>query len=168
VWLHVFVGAHITRALDATRLVGRRIPVGAMRRLRACTDTTPFASTPSFLQLCCCARPLTANPLPQAQKYSVQKQLRRRFQRFMAEQGDYNSLLLTILRNMVRDADRNAALAAGGLHEPRGPILVAKDRFEDRAQEYQINDVDAFYRSKLFSEHRFSFDEDESHIVMTR
>ena len=32
----------------------------------------------------------------------MQKQLRRRFQRFMAERGDYNNLLLTILRNMVR------------------------------------------------------------------
>lgn len=86
----------------------------------------------------------------------------------MAEQGDYNSLLLTILRNMVRDADRNAALAAGGLHQPQGPVLVGKDRFEERAQEYQINNFDAFYRSKLFSEHRFSFDEDKSHIVMAR
>ena len=104
----------------------------------------------------------------QAQKYSVQKQLRRRFQRFMAERGDYNNLLLTILRNMVRDAERAAALVAGGIAAAGVAVSVDKERFEERAQEYQINDVDAFYRSTLFSEHRFAVDEAAARIVMAR
>lgn len=68
------------------------------------------------------ARPPTHAPCVQAQKYSVQKQLRRRFQRFLAAAGDYHHLLLTLLRGMARDAERTAALAAGGL---RGAHLTS-------------------------------------------
>jgi hypothetical protein len=98
----------------------------------------------------------------------VQKQLRRRFQRFLAEQGDYNQLLLTILRNMVRDADRAAALAAGGLQAPSAEAHVVRSRFEERAQEYQVTDVDAFYQSPLFAEHGFRVSDDGAHIVLVR
>jgi hypothetical protein len=52
----------------------------------------------------------------QAQKYSVQKQLRRRYQRFMSERGDYNSLLLTILRNLVSAARRRRLCWLSCLH----------------------------------------------------
>lgn len=107
-------------------------------------------------------------PPVQAQKFSVQKQLRRRFQRFMAEQGDYNSLLLTILRGMVRDAERAAALAASGLAPAAAEVRVSKERFEERAQEYDIADVDAFYNSAMFAEHKFSIAADTAHIVLVR
>jgi hypothetical protein len=104
----------------------------------------------------------------QAQKHSVQQQLRRRFQRFLAEQGDYNQLLLTILRNMVRDADRAAALAAGGLQAPSREVHVVRSRFEERAQEYQVADVDAFYESSVFAEHGFRLSDGGAHITLVR
>lgn len=104
----------------------------------------------------------------QAQKYSVQNQLRRRFQRFMSQQGDFHHLLLTILRNLARDADRAAALAAGGLAAPAPEARVVRERFEERAAEYQVADVAAFYESALFVEHGGRLHEDGVHIVLAR
>jgi hypothetical protein len=74
------------------------------------------------------------------------------------------------LRSQVRDAERMEALAAGGIADPAAGqgISVDKERFEERAQEYEINDVEAFYSSSLFTEHRFSLDAAASRIAMAR
>ena len=71
----------------------------------------------------------------QAQKFSVQKQLRKRFQRFMVSSSDYNNLLLTVLRGMAREADRLDALTRGDAdYEAPAQVTVDKGRFEERAQ----------------------------------
>jgi hypothetical protein len=104
----------------------------------------------------------------QAQKFSVQKQLRRRFQRFIAEQGDFNSLLLTVLRGMVREAHRTAAMAAGGAVEPSATVLVDRGRFEERAAEYAITNVEPFYSSAMFADQHFSLSDDGTSIVLAQ
>jgi hypothetical protein len=71
----------------------------------------------------------------QAQKFSIQKQLRKRFQRFMVSSSDYNNLLLTVLRGMAREVDRLHALTQGNAeYEAPAEVSVDKTRFEERAQ----------------------------------
>jgi DNA replication licensing factor MCM2 len=126
--------------------------------------------------LLCCWRGLVIEMLciryrrctTQAQKFGVQKQLRKRFQRFLVTQGDYHNLLLTILRGMAREADRLAAMTAGGAYEPLGAVIVDQERFEERAQDYAITNVEAFYTSPLFLQNKFSVDDEHAQIVMAR
>lgn len=78
---------------------------------------------------------LTARVVVQAQKFSIQKQLRKRFQRFMVSSSDYNNLLLTVLRGMAREVDRLDALTRGDAdYEAPAEVSVDKTRFEERAQ----------------------------------
>eukprot|EP00892_Ulva_mutabilis_P011114 jgi/Ulvmu1/8375/UM042_0081.1 len=103
----------------------------------------------------------------QAQKYNVQKQLRRRFQRFMAAQSDYNNLLLTILRGMGREAARMAAMTHGEV-QAQGEVEIDRGRFEERAADYCITAVDQFYECTLFRENGFNLAEDGGRIVMAQ
>lgn len=103
----------------------------------------------------------------QAQKFSVQKQLRKRFQRFMAAQSDYNNLLLTILRGMAREASRMAAMTQGD-HAAAAEVQIDRGRFEERAADYSITAVDQFYECKLFQENGFNLAEDGGRIVMAQ
>jgi hypothetical protein len=71
----------------------------------------------------------------QAQKFSIQKQLRKRFQRFMVSSSDYNNLLLTVLRGMAREVDRLDVLTRGDAeYEAPNEVSVSRARFEERAQ----------------------------------
>ena len=54
-------------------------------------------------------------------------------------------------------------VAAGAAVEE---VSVDRERFEERAAEYEITDVSAFYSSALFAEHRFSLDEAGARIVL--
>lgn len=55
---------------------------------------------------------------------------------------------------------RVAAGAAGA------EVSVDRERFEERAAEYEVADVDSFYSSALFAEHRFALDASGSRIVL--
>lgn len=103
----------------------------------------------------------------QAQKFSVQRQLRKRFQRFMASQSDYNNLLLTILRGMAREATRLAAMTAGD-GAPAAEVQIDRGRFEERAADYSITAVDQFYECPLFRDNGFNLADDGGRIVMAR
>lgn len=103
----------------------------------------------------------------QAQKHNVQKQLRKRFQRFMAAQSDYNNLLLTILRGMARDSARLAAMTAGEA-DAQAEVAIDRGRFEERAADYSITAVDQFYECSLFRENGFNLADDGGRIVMVQ
>lgn len=103
----------------------------------------------------------------QAQKFSVQRQLRKRFQRFMASQGDFNNLLLTILRGMAREASRMVAMTQGDIEAPAA-VEIDRSRFEERAADYSITAVDQFYECPLFQENGFNLAADGGRIVMAR
>jgi hypothetical protein len=106
----------------------------------------------------------------QAQKFSVQKQLRKRFQRFMVSSCNYNSLLLTVLHGMAREADRVEAMTQGeGAYAAQGATCVERSHFEERAGDYNVAAaVEPFYASALFREAGYSLSDDGQSIVRSR
>eukprot|EP00171_Calliarthron_tuberculosum_P013958 IDg13958t1 len=107
-----------------------------------------------------------------SQKYSLMRQLRRRFHKYLSYRRDDNDLLFYVLSGLVRDyaATQRAvrtAPQAGGVSAPAPlkKVEVDLDDFEARAREMNVYSCDAFYKSKMFSQRKFELDRERSKII---
>jgi len=89
------------------------------------------------------------------QKQSVQKSLRKKFARYAHFHRDFDSLLMEILRGIVREMNR--------LDREREPIKC--HLLEHRAKEYGVTDLNPFYRSQTFLGEGFTHDP-ELHAII--
>ncbi|PXF40917.1 DNA replication licensing factor mcm2 [Gracilariopsis chorda] len=109
-----------------------------------------------------------------SQKYSLMRQMRRRFHKYLAFRRDDNELLLYILNGLVRDysTTQTAMQAAGGEGEGSGEsgqqrrrVEVDMEDFEARARELNVYSCQRFYDSGLFKKWNFSVDQNRQVIV---
>ena len=104
-----------------------------------------------------------------AQKFSVKSSLQRRFQKYMVYKRDNFELLLHVLQVLVReqvhyrapeaDADARRKLLA------MEPVEIEEGDFKAKAAEYNIHNMEPFYKSDLFHANRFAFDRERKVIV---
>ena len=103
-----------------------------------------------------------------AQKFSVQRSLRRSFAKFVTSGEDRAHLLLHILQEMFRKEQmyqvlrrRQQSLSEDDIDKLEVPL----DELEGRARERRIYDVSAFCRSEAFVEAGYVFDSDRRIIA---
>lgn len=111
------------------------------------------------------------------QKLSVQKSLQKKFARYTHFHRDYDQLLLEILRGVVREMNYWESVGGGagggagsgpGLSrtESQGATTTVRCRIlEDKAAEYGITDLRAFYAGAAFASARFTHDAERNVIV---
>ena len=84
-----------------------------------------------------------------AQKLSAQKQMERKFRKYITYKQDVNDLLLFCLRQLLREHIRFDAPA--GSTEYAIPV----ERLKEMAAKYHVKDVRGFLMSKQFQENDF-------------
>lgn len=90
------------------------------------------------------------------QKQSVQKSLKKKFARYAHFHRDFDSLLMEILRGIVREMNR--------LDRENEPIKC--HLLEHRAKEYGVVDLRPFYRSQTFLGEGFTHDAEANAIII--
>ena len=99
-----------------------------------------------------------------SQKYSVQRNLRRSFHRYLAFQKDNNELLLYILQAMVRDELQYTRSRNFLRLQEEEEVKVEQQDFEQRAKNIGVHQFHDFYASQLFSS-KFRLDKSTKMIV---
>lgn len=101
-----------------------------------------------------------------SQKYSLMRQMRRRFHKYLAYRRNDNDLLFYVLSGLVRDYAATQRVQAGsGGAAPLKKVEVDLEDFEARAREMNVYSCDAFYKSKMFSLRKFEVDHERGKIV---
>lgn len=100
------------------------------------------------------------------QKIGVQRSLQRKFARYLNFRSDFHSLLLDLLRELVREKQRYEA--AVGAPEDPSSLRVPLRRLQDRAREFDIHDLSDFLSSSTFSGHGFSLESSSGDILLQR
>eukprot|EP01127_Copromyxa_protea_P005769 TRINITY_DN15628_c0_g1_i1.p1 TRINITY_DN15628_c0_g1~~TRINITY_DN15628_c0_g1_i1.p1 ORF type:complete len:893 (-),score=185.87 TRINITY_DN15628_c0_g1_i1:37-2541(-) len=93
---------------------------------------------------------VTLNTFISSQKFSIAQQLQKTFSKYITLKKDDNEMLMYILRMVVREYIQA---------EPDKDIEIDLEELEGRAREYQITSVRPFFRSKVFEDSHFRFDE---------
>ena len=96
------------------------------------------------------------------QKHVLQRELRRQMGRFVVLPGDYNAVLLHVLRDLLRFERNNQRLLGEAAD---GAVSVSVRSLEERARELQIADLHGFYASAAFSGAGFRLDRDAGVVV---
>jgi len=96
------------------------------------------------------------------QKYSVMRNMKKSFARYLSFKKDNNELLLFVLKQLVRDQityHKNRYRTEPEL------IEICEDDFMDRARQVDIHNLVTFYESDLFSQNRFTQDKSRKVII---
>mmetsp|Transcript_31335 Transcript_31335/g.43462 ORF Transcript_31335/g.43462 Transcript_31335/m.43462 type:complete len:877 (+) Transcript_31335:109-2739(+) len=101
------------------------------------------------------------------QKYSVQRSLQRKFKQYLSFQRDYNALALDVLRALVRDVMHYEEVMGRHANLSQG-VHVKLKHFEEKAREYDINDLAPFYQSEMFVENGFTLSTENGTIAYIR
>ncbi|KAH0905988.1 hypothetical protein HID58_037815 [Brassica napus] len=92
------------------------------------------------------------------QKFGVQRTLRESFKRYITYKKDYNSLLLVLLKELVKNAMKFEEIITGsnsGL-----PFIEVKiEELQTKANEYDIADLRPFFSSTDFAKAHFELDQ---------
>lgn len=107
-----------------------------------------------------------------SQKFSIVRQMRRKFHKFISYRKDDNELLFYVLSGLVRDYAatqmvRNERSEGASGTELLKKVEVDMDDFEARAREMNVYSCDAFYKSRMFSQRKFSIDKQRGKIIKT-
>ncbi|XP_059656509.1 DNA replication licensing factor MCM2 [Cornus florida] len=97
------------------------------------------------------------------QKFGVQKALQKSFRKYMAFKKDHNELVLHLLRGLVKDALHFEEIMSGSISD-LNRIDVKVDDLRNKALDYEINDLQPFFSSTLFSRANFELDEERGVI----
>ncbi|PKI71570.1 DNA replication licensing factor MCM2 [Punica granatum] len=91
------------------------------------------------------------------QKFGVQKALQKSFRKYMTFKKDYNKLLLHLLRELVKSAIHFEEIVSGTSSRLMH-VDIKVDELRNKAQEYEIYDLQPFFSSTLFSGAGFHLD----------
>ncbi|KAA8532264.1 hypothetical protein F0562_032296 [Nyssa sinensis] len=97
------------------------------------------------------------------QKFGVQKALQKSFRKYMAYKKDHNELVLHLLRGLVKDALHFEEIVSGSTSD-LNHIDVKVEELQSKAQDYDINDLEPFFSSILFSRANFVLDKERGVI----
>ena len=90
-----------------------------------------------------------------SQKYSIARNLRKKFYKYVTYKRDYNQLLFYLLQTLVRETVNYYQLRHGV--DP-DQVEISVEDFETRAREMDINDFHNFYKCSLFKNNNFVVD----------
>jgi len=96
------------------------------------------------------------------QKFSVMRNMKKTFARYLSFKKDNNELLLFVLKQLVRDQityHKNRYRSEPSL------IEIQEDDFNDRARQVDIHNLHTFYESDIFVTNRFKFDKQRKVIT---
>lgn len=98
------------------------------------------------------------------QKFSVMKQMRRSFGKYLSYKKDNNSLLLFLLKGLVSEQLHFLRHKQGSDSQPQ-QVSLPESRLREKAKALKIHNLQPFFNSPLFASHRFSHDTDRSLIL---
>jgi DNA replication licensing factor MCM2 len=91
------------------------------------------------------------------QKFGVQRTLRESFKRYITYKKDFNSLLLVLLKELVKNALKFEEIISGS-NSGLPTIEVKIEELQTKAKEYDIADLRPFFSSTDFSKAHFELD----------
>ncbi|KAJ2356162.1 MCM DNA helicase complex subunit [Coemansia erecta] len=100
-----------------------------------------------------------------AQKMSVMRSLRRKFNRYLYTRRDHFELLYYLLGKLVQERLTFHSLKYNGSIPEQ--VEVSKSEFEAQATAFGVNDCAEFYASSLFTQQMFAIDASRAVIVKT-
>ncbi|KAF3519224.1 hypothetical protein DY000_02058652 [Brassica cretica] len=92
------------------------------------------------------------------QKFGVQRTLRESFKRYITYKKDYNSLLLVLLKELVKNAMKFEEIITGS-NSGLPSIEVKIEELQTKANEYDIADLRPFFSSTDFAKAHFELDQ---------
>ncbi|CAG7896997.1 unnamed protein product [Brassica rapa] len=92
------------------------------------------------------------------QKFGVQRTLRESFKRYITYKKDYNSLLLVLLKELVKNALKFEEIITGSNSGLSSSIEVKIEELQTKANEYDLADLRPFFSSTDFAKARFELD----------
>merc|ERR1712223_1486143 len=99
------------------------------------------------------------------QKFSVMKQMKRKFSRYLAYKRDNNELLLFILRQLTQET----AVYMRNRHGTEQEVVeVIESDLMDRARNISIQNLQPFLNSDLFRANNFSYDAKRKLIIQQK
>lgn len=102
----------------------------------------------------------------ETQKYSVMKNMRQTFQKYLSFKKDHSELLYYILRQMTQEQLAFMRGLHGSAHD-FSTIEISEKDFMDKARQIDIHDVKPFYDSHIFKANHYSFNAKKKAIVQT-
>lgn len=103
-----------------------------------------------------------------SQKYSLVRQLRRKFHKYISYRKDDNELLFYVLSGLVRDYAATQVVGKSGAskgNEAPKQVEVDLDDFEARAREMNVYSCEDFYKSRVFGLRKFKVDRERGKII---
>lgn len=102
-----------------------------------------------------------------SQKYSLVRQLRRKFHKYISYRKDDNELLFYVLSGLVRDYAATQMVGKPGSSKGEVPkqVEVDLDDFEARAREINVFSCEEFYNSRVFEQRKFKVDKERGKII---
>ncbi|CAN6891728.1 unnamed protein product [Brassica oleracea] len=91
------------------------------------------------------------------QKFGVQRTLRESFKRYITYKKDYNSLLLVLLKELVKNALKFEEIITGS-NSGLSSIEVKIEELQTKANEYDLADLRPFFSSTDFAKAHFELD----------
>ncbi|KAL0853942.1 hypothetical protein Bca101_059094 [Brassica carinata] len=101
------------------------------------------------------------------QKFGVQRTLRESFKRYITYKKDYNSLLLVLLKELVKNALKFEEIITGS-DSGLPSIEVKIEELRTKANEYDIADLRPFFSSIDFAKAQFELDHGKGVIKFPR
>ncbi|CDY64414.1 BnaC08g46630D [Brassica napus] len=92
------------------------------------------------------------------QKFGVQRTLRESFKRYITYKKDYNSLLLVLLKELVKNALKFEEIITGSNSGGLSSIEVKIEELQTKANEYDLADLRPFFSSTDFAKAHFELD----------
>ncbi|XGW25307.1 hypothetical protein V3C99_006604 [Haemonchus contortus] len=97
------------------------------------------------------------------QKASIMRQMRKTFSKYLTANRSSSELLLFILKQLVKEQMHYEAARGKGSNV--ASVAIAESDFIDKAQQFKIENVKAFYSSDLFAAHHFTYDDQLKQIT---
>jgi len=98
----------------------------------------------------------------ETQKYSVMKNMRRNFSRYLAYKRDNNELLLFILRGL---ANETATYMRNRYGTEQEVVEVNEKDLAEKARQINIQNLQPFFQSDMFKTNNFKYDQTRKLIV---
>jgi len=96
------------------------------------------------------------------QKYSVMRNMKKTFARYLSFKKDNNELLVFILKQLVRD---QISYYKNRYQSEPEIIEIQEDEFQERARQINIHNLIPFYESEFFNQNRFVHDKKRNVII---
>merc|ERR1712025_1154567 len=98
------------------------------------------------------------------QKFSVMRNMRKTFSRYLAFKKDNNELLMFVLKQLVKD---QLLFYKNRWRCEPSAIEIQEEEFLERARQINIHNLLSFYESDAFTENKFKHDAKNKVITQT-